>query len=118
MIGTWAAGAEDLSDAAGGLAERCACQIAAVARKIRRVVDVERLTDEQHAQARSNQERSAESQIERAFKLAYGRGPSAQETASAKKFMDRQMAIAGTREKAVTDLCHVLLNSNEFLYVD
>ena len=61
---------------------------------------------------------SAESQIERAFKLAYGRGPSAQETASAKKFLDRQVGIAGSPERAVTDLCHVLLNSNEFLYVD
>jgi hypothetical protein len=61
---------------------------------------------------------SAESQIERAFRLAYGRGPSQQETAGAKKFLERQTTITGNPRNAVTDLCHVLLNSNEFLYLD
>jgi hypothetical protein len=32
--------------------------------------------------------------------------------------VDRQTAVAGDAKTAVADLCHVLLNSNEFLYMD
>jgi hypothetical protein len=60
---------------------------------------------------------SADSQIERAFRLALGRSPSEAEMESSRKFVARQTAIAG-QDPAVADLCHVLLNSNEFLYVD
>jgi hypothetical protein len=75
--------------------------------------------------------------VERAYRLALGRAPDADEAALAARFLDRQAdllrrtptaqgwlappaphdarsAFAG----AVTDLCHALLNVNEFAYVD
>ncbi len=55
---------------------------------------------------------SSTDQITRAFRLAYGRAPRREELASSEKFFQRQGA------DALTDLCHVLINSNEFLYVD
>jgi hypothetical protein len=61
-----------------------------------------------------------EAEIDRAWKLAYSRLPSAEERASALKFMERQMTILDkpSRAAAMTDLCHMLLNSNEFVYVN
>jgi hypothetical protein len=61
---------------------------------------------------------SADSQIERAFRLAFGRSPSAAEMESSRTFIAKQTALAGGPDAAFVDLCHVLLNSNEFLYVD
>jgi hypothetical protein len=37
---------------------------------------------------------------------------------SSRRFVERQRALADNPEAAVADLCHVLLNSNEFLYMD
>jgi hypothetical protein len=63
--------------------------------------------------------------VERAYRLALGRPPEAREAALATAFLDRQAALP--REpaaaepaftEAVADLCHVLLNINEFTYVD
>jgi uncharacterized protein DUF1549/uncharacterized protein DUF1553 len=61
-----------------------------------------------------------EAEIDRAWKLAYSRLPSAEERASALKFVARQMAILDkpSRAAAMADLCHMLLNSNEFVYVN
>ncbi len=61
---------------------------------------------------------SAESQIDRAYKLAYSRTPSAGERKMALAFLDKQTQIAGDRKAAFQDLCHMLFNSNEFLYVN
>jgi hypothetical protein len=61
---------------------------------------------------------SADSQIERAFRLAYARAPRPAELDSSRKFLARQTALAGDAKSAVADLCHVLLNSSEFLYLD
>ena len=56
-----------------------------------------------------------EQRIETAFRLAYGRKASPQETAAAVQFLQS----SGTKgQDALVDFCHVLLNSNEFLYVD
>ncbi|MBX9624558.1 MAG: DUF1549 and DUF1553 domain-containing protein [Gemmataceae bacterium] len=51
----------------------------------------------------------------RAFVLALGRPPSTEEAAKLAAFLDRR---AGKPADALADLCHALLNLNEFLYVD
>ncbi|HJZ55810.1 MAG TPA: DUF1549 and DUF1553 domain-containing protein [Gemmataceae bacterium] len=53
--------------------------------------------------------------IERAFVLALGRPPTTEERAAMKTFLANHK---GPFPAAVTDLCHSLLNLNEFLYVD
>ena len=70
-------------------------------------------------------------QVARAWQLAFGRDPSPAEVAAAVAHWDRQRAhfagkVAGAdaappadpRFLAWASLCHVLLNSNEFIYVD
>jgi hypothetical protein len=80
-----------------------------------------------------------DAQIERAFKLAYGRAPSAEEQKIAADFLAKQMPIlekrfAGgsklplpqnlpqgmdpVRAAALVDLSQMLLDSNEFLYIN
>ena len=61
---------------------------------------------------------SEEAQIDRAWKLAYSRAPNQEERETARKFLEKQTALAGGREAAFADLCHMLLNSNEFVYVN
>ena len=61
---------------------------------------------------------SQEEQIDRAFKLAYSRSASADERTMSKDFLARQQNITGSKEQALTDLCHMLLNANEFLYLN
>jgi hypothetical protein len=63
--------------------------------------------------------------VERAYRLALGRGPDAQETRLALDFLAREEALLRQRPDqadafagAVAGLCHVLLNVNEFAYVD
>jgi hypothetical protein len=51
--------------------------------------------------------------VDHAFQLCYGRLPSDAERAGALTFLKQQ-----GRDAALVDFCHVLLNSNEFLYVD
>jgi hypothetical protein len=51
-------------------------------------------------------------QVGIAYRLAYGRPPSADECNRAGAFVTRENGDAG-----LVDLCHVLLSSNEFLYV-
>ncbi|MBM3981378.1 MAG: DUF1553 domain-containing protein [Planctomycetes bacterium] len=53
--------------------------------------------------------------IDRAFALACGRPPTTEERAAMRGFLKRH---TGTDAEAVVDLCHALLNLNEFLYVD
>jgi hypothetical protein len=59
--------------------------------------------------------------LEAAYRLAFGRPPTAEERHRARNFLDVQLGRvkgADRRSAAWTDFCHVLLNSNEFLYVD
>jgi hypothetical protein len=64
--------------------------------------------------------------IDRAHRLALGRAPGADERQTLRDFLDRETALlrgrglsaGATFAAAVTDLCHALLNVNEFLYVD
>jgi hypothetical protein len=51
--------------------------------------------------------------LETAYRLAYGRVPSAEELQSGGEFLK-----SGDIDQTLVDFCHVLLNSNEFLYVD
>jgi hypothetical protein len=82
---------------------------------------------------------STAAEIDRAYKFAYGRTPSAEERRAAEAFLNRQMPILESRaaksEKLVVpaklsadvspvkaaafvDFCHMLFDSNEFLYID
>jgi hypothetical protein len=55
--------------------------------------------------------------IGQAFRLALGRLPSEEEQSTARAFLEKHSAL-GDLEGAVADLCHALLNVNEFVYVD
>jgi len=82
---------------------------------------------------------SPEAQVDRAYRLAFARTPTGDERKTAGDFLTRQSAIlaegmgadrktplpdnlpAGVekvRAAALVDLCHALLNSNEFVYVN
>ncbi len=50
-----------------------------------------------------------------AYALAFGRPPTSEETTAGVKFLQTNAAQS---TDALTDFCHALLNSNEFLYVD
>lgn len=55
---------------------------------------------------------------ERALRLAYTRTPKANEIEMATAFLEKQEKVAGSAEGALEDLCHMLLSSNEFLYIN
>lgn len=63
---------------------------------------------------------SSDEMLQHAFRLAWGRSPSESELTTALEFL----AVASGEEQSslnhdrLIDFCHVLLNSNEFLYVD
>ncbi|MBC7924801.1 MAG: hypothetical protein H7039_04015, partial [Bryobacteraceae bacterium] len=80
-------------------------------------------------------------QIERAYELAYSRKPDASERDELLTFFDKQQSIVGKRVQAgqkvslpvnapeevvsdparaaaLVDFCHMLLNSNEFVYMN
>jgi hypothetical protein len=59
--------------------------------------------------------------LEAAYRLAFGRQPTADERQRAMTFLEAQSSRvkgADGRSAAWTDFCHVLLNSSEFLYID
>ena len=67
---------------------------------------------------RLEKEKSADF-ADRAFRLVLGRGIRADERTQVEAFLREQTERAGgQRRAAVVDFCHVLLNANEFLYVD
>ncbi|HMC26179.1 MAG TPA: DUF1553 domain-containing protein, partial [Verrucomicrobiae bacterium] len=61
---------------------------------------------------------SFNSALQRAFLLAYGRAPQQDEIDIFAKFSATQKAAGDNQEKIWTTICHALLSSNEFLYVD
>jgi hypothetical protein len=82
---------------------------------------------------------SPEQQVDRAFRIAYSRAPKAEESQAILEFLNQQSALLAQRiakdEKvpmpdsvpqgmdqaraaAFVDLCHTLLNSNEFIYMN
>lgn len=71
---------------------------------------------------------SRESRIERAYDLAFGRAPAQDEMAEASAYLERNQdriareangkAADKAEQQALIDLCHALMNANEFLYAD
>jgi hypothetical protein len=65
-------------------------------------------------------------QIQRAWRLAYGRTPTSDELKAGMRFVARQIdqqrlqpgSKVAPEQQALIDLCQALLSSNEFLYVD
>jgi hypothetical protein len=54
----------------------------------------------------------------RAYQMTWDRPAAEDEVKLAVKFLAAQTAVLHSREAAVADFCHALLNSNEFLYID
>jgi hypothetical protein len=63
-------------------------------------------------------EGSFKARLGRAFALAYGRPPEKDEVALFQAFGASDANRDQTPEKLWTAICHALLSSNEFLYVD
>ena len=65
---------------------------------------------------------SASTLMERVYRMAYSRPPSPDEIRAGEEFLARQRRIlAGqpdAEEKALTDLCHAIFNTNEFLHLN
>jgi hypothetical protein len=66
-----------------------------------------------------------EAQVDRAWRFVYSRAASVEERSNAVAFLQRQATLLAARmapeeaqKAALTDLCHMLVNSNEFLYVN
>jgi hypothetical protein len=57
-----------------------------------------------------------DARIDRAYRLVYSRPASPAEKQSASQFLARQQTLGS--KQPLADLCHVLLQSNEFLYVN
>ena len=70
------------------------------------------------ARVRNDSGLTPEAQVERAYKLAYGRSAATEELRAALEFLKEETRVTGTWDSAFTDFCHVLLNSNEFVYLD
>lgn len=77
----------------------------------------------------AEREATAGGRVELAYRRVLGRSPTAEEQGRAVEFLGRQAGMVGRELKpgmepyrperrALADLCHVLLNSNEFLHVD
>ena len=60
-------------------------------------------------------DQAARERVAAAYRFAFGRAPTATETKSAVQFL---LTNPAQSTDALVDMCHVLLNSNEFLYVD
>ena len=56
--------------------------------------------------------------VRRAWRFALGRDPRPEERAAADRHLAEQTKRLGSAEKALASLCHVLLNTNEFVYLD
>jgi len=67
---------------------------------------------------RNDEGLSTSAQVERAYRFVYSRLPNEEESRDAVRFLERQTALAPSAEAAFADFCHMLLNSNEFLYMN
>ena len=77
------------------------------------------------ARVSNDQGLTPEGQVDRAWRFVYSRPATATERKEAIEFLDRQRAMLSARmpveeaqKAALADLCHMLVNSNEFLYVN
>ena len=73
-------------------------------------------TEARHFAERVRKESSLDigEQIQRAFQIALGRNPGPAELRQVREFY----GSADSQQQASAGLCRVLLNSNEFIYVD
>ncbi|MHC4994179.1 MAG: DUF1549 and DUF1553 domain-containing protein [Planctomycetota bacterium] len=60
----------------------------------------------------------ADLQIQLAYRSAFGRAAIPKEITAARAFLDASPVSTGDPQQPLVDLCHVLLNANEFVYVD
>ena len=67
---------------------------------------------------RNDAGQTVDGMLDRAWKLAVQRTPSAAERTGAREFLDRQTKLTGNETQAWADLCQTLLSTNEFLYVN
>ena len=86
------------------------------------LINSERMLGHSHAMAARliGEHDADEPRLRAAWLAAFGREPADDELSAATDFLDRQAATIdddGQRE-ALADLCHVLLNASEFLYVE
>jgi len=74
------------------------------------------------ALARPNAETSIDQTVEAAYRLALGRPASDSEKQAMQAFIEQQKVMRGgdasAENLAVRDFCHLLLCTNEFIYVD
>ena len=61
---------------------------------------------------------SEDAKIDRAWKMAFARTPNTEEKKKAAEFLTKQTALLSDGKAAFADLCHMLFNSNEFLYIN
>jgi len=60
----------------------------------------------------------AEDIVPRAWRLAFGRAPTAAEKERAVAFLKRRAEALGSDEAALAELCLALFNANEFVFID
>ena len=56
--------------------------------------------------------------VEEAVQRTWGRPPTATEMQQALEFLGKPASMSAVESQLLTDFCHVLFNSNEFLYLD
>lgn len=61
---------------------------------------------------------TTEAKIDRAWKMTLARTPNVEERNSAVQFLAKQTKLLNNDKAAFADLCHMLFNSNEFVYIN
>ena len=69
------------------------------------------------ARVENDQAMTADARIQRSFRLAFLRPPSARELSAARKFLAGE-TLNASADEGLVDLCQMLFNANEFLYID
>lgn len=59
-----------------------------------------------------------EGRISEAYRLALGRNPDSRDLETSRNFIEETRTEEASRRKAWVDLCHILLNTNEFMYIN
>jgi hypothetical protein len=65
----------------------------------------------------ATEEDTIDDRIHKLYETAFGRFPSAAELAAATQFVEEQLAESESPKDAWAELCHVLLNAKDFIYV-
>ena len=62
--------------------------------------------------------KNTEDRINKAFRIALGRAPDTRELKEAQSFLEVEDKDSESAGNAWVDFCHVLINTNEFLYIN